>query len=245
MYSPDSVLDVGCGTGHYLQLFKYLGANNVMGIDGIAESHTILNKNEYISMDLSDNFNLNKNFDLVLCLEILEHLSYDSSLRTIKNLTDHATKRIVFSAAEPDQPGIGHINCQPIEFWIEKFADLGWEVNEFDTISIRMMSTFTWFKRNLLVLHKVEDREVYYSQLIHAIGKKEIVWDNISPDIISYPFQSQINEDNNALMKEKMFSILFSQDYNIYEESMLSYPYQNGDRLNWIQHLPFLFLLVK
>ena len=33
---------------------------------------------------------------------------------------------VFFSAAEPGQNGVGHINCQPMEYWTEKFVEKGY-----------------------------------------------------------------------------------------------------------------------
>lgn len=194
-HQPKSVLDVGCGIGLYLDYFKFHGAKHIKGIDGISSSASILDSEEYISMDLSNNFALNKKYDLVVCLETVEHLDYNTALRVIRNLSDHAKDKILFSAAELGQPGIGHINCQPIEYWIERWAELGWTVNELDTISFRMLSTFSWFKRNVLVLNKSINKSKNNNFLLEKIGQKNFQWWNQEPKIVKFPLQEDIDQE--------------------------------------------------
>ena len=52
-YAPSTILDIGCGVGAYLQLFKRLGAKVVFGIDGLPRDATLLEDNEYAMRDLS------------------------------------------------------------------------------------------------------------------------------------------------------------------------------------------------
>jgi len=62
--------------------------------------------------------------DVALCLEVAEHVPPEMGDQLIEFLTGHAGN-IVFSAAHPGQGGTGHINEQPKEYWIERFAQAG------------------------------------------------------------------------------------------------------------------------
>ena len=46
-YCPRDVLDVGCGNGAYLDIFKRFGAPSVFGVDGIPPEATVLQPQEY------------------------------------------------------------------------------------------------------------------------------------------------------------------------------------------------------
>ena len=156
-YEPKSVLDIGCGIGAYLDIFKKYGAE-VVGVDGIPKSASILKDSEYIVHDLSQPFFYDKLYDVVVCVEVLEHLTEGQSIDILNTIVKHAGNTIVFSAAVPGQNGENHINCQPIGYWLEKFSDLGWIPDVTESLGIRAISSMSWFKHNLVVLHKGEDR---------------------------------------------------------------------------------------
>ena len=69
-YATSTVLDIGCGLGATLQLFKHLGAKAVFGIDGLPNEATLLESSEYARRDLSQPLNLGRVFDCALCLEV-------------------------------------------------------------------------------------------------------------------------------------------------------------------------------
>ena len=71
-----------------------------------------------------NSFNFPK-FDLVVSLQVAEHIPFefaDDLVRGMVAMSDN----VFFSAAEPGQGGIGHINCQSMEYWTEKFVEKGY-----------------------------------------------------------------------------------------------------------------------
>ncbi|MHB1834055.1 MAG: class I SAM-dependent methyltransferase [Solirubrobacteraceae bacterium] len=58
--------------------------------------------------------------DLAYCFEVAEHLPPDLSDRLVRFLAQLAPT-IVFTAAPPGQGGLGHVNEQPREYWIDRF----------------------------------------------------------------------------------------------------------------------------
>lgn len=169
-YRPAEVLDVGCGIGAYLRLFKDFGAGLVFGVDGIPFGATALGADEYAQRDLSQPLELDRQFDLVVCVEVVEHLAKRDADRLLESLSRHALRVIVFSAASVGQPGHGHINCQPIEYWLERWAALGWIPILADSLGARSLSTMAWFHHNLVVLARGEA-----SQGAEAIGVLRLI----------------------------------------------------------------------
>jgi len=194
-YHPKSVLDIGCGLGQYLLYFNYKGANRITGIDGISTDDTLLRSDQYIQLDLNNGFDLQKKYDLVICLETLEHVEENTSLKLMKSISEHAAEMILFSAAEPDQPGVGHINCKPVDYWIAKWNDLGWVPMSYDTLAFRMISTFSWFKRNTLILRKKYPDVHLSTELLSKIGRKKYTWWNQRGQIVQYPLTEDLNND--------------------------------------------------
>ncbi|MFC1885304.1 hypothetical protein ACFL2O_11095, partial [Thermodesulfobacteriota bacterium] len=107
---------------------------------------------------------------------------------------DRADKLILFSAAEPNQPGIDHINCKLISYWIEKWDELGWEPMLFDTLAFRVLSTFSWMKRNTLILKKRDSRGKFSVGRLKLIGAKEFKWWKQTGRIVKTPFMEYGDE---------------------------------------------------
>lgn len=152
LYKPKSVLDLGCGLGTYLSYFSQSGSKKVLGVDGFPMKQGFLREDQYLQHDLSKVLNLNEKFDLVICTEVIEHLPPDKAFQLIETIIGHAGNNIVFSAGQFGQPGDGHINLRPIEYWLHEFSKRGWNPDLFDTLAIRSLATFSWLQRNLIVL---------------------------------------------------------------------------------------------
>jgi len=123
--SPTSVVDVGCGTGVFLQKFQNRGVDSILGLDG-PRTRTVFDadKSNFLAVDLTEPLNLGRHFDLALCLEVAEHLPESSAGLLVKTLTDLAPV-VLFSAAHPGQGGHGHINeCWPV-YWQRRFSQHG------------------------------------------------------------------------------------------------------------------------
>lgn len=72
-----SALDVGCAFGYGVNLLTSLGYEAV-GVDvskfGIAQAKKRNRENEFVICDVQRSLPFKKKFDLVICLEVLEHL---------------------------------------------------------------------------------------------------------------------------------------------------------------------------
>src|SRR5215472_16388620 len=73
---PQSVVDVGCGVGRWLNEFRRLGVAELLGLDGshIREDWLVIPANLFRSVDLRKPVILDQRFDLAVCLEVGEHL---------------------------------------------------------------------------------------------------------------------------------------------------------------------------
>lgn len=192
-HRPAQVLDVGCGIGAYLMLFKRLGAAGVFGVDGVPAEATVLAGDEYAARDLSEPLHLGRVFDLVVCVEVAEHLEAQHSEILLDNVARHAGRTIVFSAAEPGQPGHGHINCRPISHWLDRWASRGWYPDPVDSLGLRCLATMSWFRRNLVVLRRADpEAGAEAAALLAGIGAKPFVWYAQQPGIRHVPFSEPL-----------------------------------------------------
>lgn len=124
---PASVIDIGCGTGHWLSAAQALGIKEVLGVDGPwARSQLVIPAEDFLEHDLASPLKLGKRFDLALSLEVAEHLP-ESAARTFVQSLCSAADVVLFSAAIPGQGGRRHINEQWPAYWAELFQELGYE----------------------------------------------------------------------------------------------------------------------
>lgn len=151
-YAPESVLDVGCGLGGYVVAFRRWGARDVQGVDGFADHGEVLCGDVYRCHDLRQPLDLGRTFELVISTEVIEHVPAGHEDVLLDTIRRHARDVILFSGAVPDQPGVGHVNCRPMDYWLAAWERLGWEPDVLDSIAVRSLGTYHWFRRNLLVL---------------------------------------------------------------------------------------------
>jgi SAM-dependent methyltransferase len=156
-FNPASILDVGCGLGSWLSVAKKLGVSDITGIDGwyVDTSKLYISKDQFIKEDLTKAFDLNRQYDLLICLEVAEHIDEQYADIFIASLVKHS-KVILFSAAIPEQVGENHVNEQYPGYWQKKFQQHGFEY--YDIMRNRFWENDNinwWYKQNMfIVAHK-------------------------------------------------------------------------------------------
>lgn len=125
--SVESALDVGCGIATWLAALQDLGVEDVVGIDGDYIERDLLQipAERFVPLDLEESFDLDRTFDLVMSMEVAEHLSPEAADDFVGSLVRHAPT-ILFSAAIPRQGGTDHVNEQWPAYWAEKFGQHGY-----------------------------------------------------------------------------------------------------------------------
>lgn len=153
---PQSVLDVGCGTGTWLLEAAKLGCVNLVGIEGdhLDLSKFVCPKARLLIHDLEKPFNLEERFDLLLCLEVAEHLNKSAAEGFINSLALHSDN-ILFSAAIPFQGGQNHLNEQWPSWWQRLFENQGYKA--YDILRLKFWNdenVFYWYKQNMILYSK-------------------------------------------------------------------------------------------
>jgi len=123
----NSVLDIGCGQGAWLTVWKRLGIDDLTGVDGdyVDREALLVGHDRFISHDLTKDFDLNRRYDLVQSLEVAEHLPEDCAARFVSSLVRHSGL-VLFSAAAKGQGGDNHVNEQDYDYWRALFFKHGY-----------------------------------------------------------------------------------------------------------------------
>jgi SAM-dependent methyltransferase len=165
--SPKSVLDVGCGVGVWVDEFKRRGIAEVMGVDQpqpMADGLRLIHPPEFLEQDLEQPLQIHRTFDLVVCLETIEHLSENRGPKLVRELTQLGPV-ILFSGAVPLQCGYYHINEQWPDYWQREFAK--WNYLAVDCIRPRVWNNPAiawWYRQNtIFYVHESCSPKLFHS----------------------------------------------------------------------------------
>jgi tryptophanyl-tRNA synthetase len=92
--------------------------------------------------------------DLVISIEVGEHIPKDFEQTFIDNITKSATKNIILSWAIVGQGGNGHINCQNNDYIISEVTKRGWNFEAETTLSARNKMPDIWIKNTVMFFNK-------------------------------------------------------------------------------------------
>jgi GT2 family glycosyltransferase/SAM-dependent methyltransferase len=122
--APQSTLDVGCGTGLLVEALLERGVD-AYGID------VALEPIDQVRPELSDRCRMGsalepfgRLFDLITCIEVMEHLPASAAEGVVQNICTH-TDDVVFASTPLDYREETHVNVNPPEHWAELFARFG------------------------------------------------------------------------------------------------------------------------
>ncbi len=148
-----SVLDVGCGPGGWLATFLKNGVTDVRGLDSkdIPDSCLIIDPSLVTKTDLSKPFDLGRHFDIVISLEVAEHLPSSSAIGFVDSISHH-TDVVLFSAAIPGQGGVNHVNEQWPSWWAAQFAKRGFTAIDLLRGELWLDETVAfWYRQNMIL----------------------------------------------------------------------------------------------
>jgi Tfp pilus assembly protein PilF/SAM-dependent methyltransferase len=171
---PGSVLDVGCGLGAWLEVAKGRGVGDVLGVDGpwIEQQRVRLASNEFQHHDLERPLDLGRRFELVISLEVAEHLHPECAESFVDSLVRHGDA-VLFSAAVPGQGGNGHLNEQLQHYWAGLFA-------KHDYLPVDVVRPRVWLNAN--VFWWLQQNTVLYVR-----GQSLARWPALRPLVVERP----------------------------------------------------------
>ena len=129
--NPQTVLDAGCGWGLLVEALRKRGVR-AYGIDiseyAIRNVHASVqsycgvgNIAEGVLPAAGLGQDQVEHYDLIVCIEVLEHIPFQDTERVIRNFCQHS-RDILFSSTPFDYKEVTHFNVQPPEHWAESFA---------------------------------------------------------------------------------------------------------------------------
>lgn len=179
-FKPKTVLDIGCGLGTWLKIFEE-NQCEVFGIDGdyVAVKDLVIESNKFKPYNLNLEYNLQTKFDLVISLEVAEHILPENAKIFIESMCLHGDV-ILFSAAIPGQEGTLHYNEQYNDYWIDLFSQNGYQCVDFLRHKIwNNIKISWWYRQNILIFIKeteinnpsydsiVKEKSQYQNSYVH------------------------------------------------------------------------------
>lgn len=187
-YRPNSMLDIGCGRGAWLDAAERLGVKTIHGIDGPWVKSTDLLSNSIVfnAVNMETEIPVNQKYDLSISVEVAEHLSARRAGDFVGTLCKGADV-VLFGAAVPCQGGENHINEQRQSYWLELFAARGFR--SFDIIRGKIWNdpkVSPWYRQNTLIYVNTERKDLLNKFESMASG---FLVDVIHPDM----FENRVN----------------------------------------------------
>lgn len=152
------VVDAGCGLGSWGHDLRSKFNLGYIGIDfGVPADKLVIKEDQYVDHDLRIPLvPWGIRGDLVLCLEVGEHIEEEHTDTLIDNLCALGDI-IVFSAAIPMQGGLHHHTERWQSWWAEKFAKRGYypfDITDIRTLLRRSSDVCHWYSQNMVIYCK-------------------------------------------------------------------------------------------
>jgi hypothetical protein len=157
-FSVRSAVDIGCGEGVWLAAFKERGAADILGLDGdyVNRDRLAIPKECFRAVDLAQPIQLDRTFDLAICLEVAEHLPAERGPTLVRDLTA-LSNLVLFSAAIPFQGGTEHINERWQDYWRDLFKAEGHEACDLVRPAFWGDPRLAWYYQQNMILYGKPD----------------------------------------------------------------------------------------
>lgn len=163
LINPGSVVDIGCGSGAWLSVFRENQVEDIYGLDGdwVDPEMLFIPAKHFAKVDLKEAVKLDRQFDLVMSLEVAEHLPAERAGALVDSLTALGPV-ILFSAAIPGQGGTHHVNEQWPDYWVQLFQKRGYAVIDCLRKKVWMNENVEWwYAQNLLLFVHLDQLDQY------------------------------------------------------------------------------------
>tara|TARA_R110000772_G_scaffold52404_4_gene120168 strand:+ start:8576 stop:9127 length:552 start_codon:yes stop_codon:yes gene_type:complete len=148
------VMDIGAGSGCYVRALLDVGVP-AHGID--TEPYPL--RPECVTTCSMFDFT-GESSEVTMCIEVAEHLPESKSADIVETMW-RLTKPggfVIWSAAQPGQGGVGHINCQTPEYWRQLSYNQGFVSRPYLENNLIAYSVsgyhMGWFPRNCQIWYR-------------------------------------------------------------------------------------------
>lgn len=163
---PATVTDVGCGQGWWGWEFERLGCE-VLGLDGAYVPRCLLS--HFLAHDLNEPLPDLPRADLVVCLEVAEHLPEARAKSFVADLV-RLGRFVLFSAAVPHQTGAGHVNLHWSSWWAALFGRHGYHADlRYRWLTWTDSRVEVWYAQNVVLMRPDLDQHQQPLDVIHPV----------------------------------------------------------------------------
>jgi len=167
-FHPRSVLDAGCAMGFLVESLRQRGVE-AWGIDvsEYAIQNVLPDFQPYCKVGLITEPFPHPRYDLITCIEVIEHLTAQDAVCAIENICKH-TDDILLSSTPFDFREPTHVNVQPPEYWAAQFNRYGFIHDiDFDASFIA-----PWAMRFVKAQPPIENRILNYERKIWHLSQE-------------------------------------------------------------------------
>ena len=158
IFTPNSVIDVGCGAGTLLAQLKQDGLE-VKGLEysdaGIARCRERGVPVEKFDLEVEEP--IQGRSDVTVSFEVAEHLPESLADYYIRVISQFSPV-VIMSAATVGQGGLDHVNEQPHEYWIAKMKGQGFEYDAQTSYQVRAewaeKEVASWYVNNTMIFKR-------------------------------------------------------------------------------------------
>ncbi|NTV63264.1 MAG: class I SAM-dependent methyltransferase, partial [Oscillochloris sp.] len=127
--APASALDAGCAIGLLVEQLRLRGVDT-QGVDiseyAISSAHESIRDHVRVGSIAEP---LGRRYDLIVCIEVLEHMPRREAEAAIASFCAHSDD-VLFSSSPFDHKEATHFNVNPPEYWAYLFAQHGFYRDE-------------------------------------------------------------------------------------------------------------------
>jgi SAM-dependent methyltransferase len=199
---PGNALDLGCGAGYFVRWLRENGVD-AWGAEPSDLTNVFKAPGYQIYQDISQPFDLERTYDLIICTEVVEHIPKELENTVFDNIVKHVGKYLVFSGATPGQGGSGHINEEPESYWFTHLTRRGLRLVLDASIDARLASTLSWYQNNIAIWERVADlptEEIAAPDYMEKITERDR--QILNGQVTHQRFVSQANAQIEALRTE-------------------------------------------